>query len=231
MKVNDNISIWGKPPIGAIVEGDGEYHSYPSLINRILQQTGIYIPIANTKGYARLLDRLESYLDNLANTHRPHSIIVTLDARDPIEGGQFSTCVELAQHLRDRIIAWQESRLVANPNETNAIPVSLILQVQKLESWLIADTTGLAKLTEFPDCLADIIWNDVDSQVDDPERWVKDNTIENFNPKRPRTISEAFAKCDVNTIKDRSRSFRKFTKEINICYNYWYSTAIEQDNE
>jgi len=84
-----------QPPIGFIVEGDGEYYCYPSLVCRILRKRGFDIPIVNAGGCGSLVKRLDDHLDSLVLSKHPYNIIVTLDLKDMLSEHFYSDCKQL----------------------------------------------------------------------------------------------------------------------------------------
>ena len=222
------MNLWARPSIGFVVEGAGEYHCYPSLVNRIAETDGCFYPRVNAGGCGASLTNLEENLSDLVKSHHPHSIIVTLDLSDIINGGHFETCTELLTSLQGRANDWL---LGANEDSTlEPLPDSLkvVLQVQKFESWLIADLENLKSNGVIAASAGDGVWNNVDEQVSEPYNWIRSNCTpgQSLNPKNRRHAKKILALVDVATMENCSRSFRKFAKEVRLSYETWLASAM-----
>lgn len=124
-----------KLPLGLIVEGDGEFHSFPSLIARIKNEHPGYLPIVNANGYGNITCRaqLQNRLNNLLRVNCINKIIICLDALDPIRDKIVQSCIELKDlvqgHINDWLIqAEQNTKILHIPN------IVIVIQVQKLET-------------------------------------------------------------------------------------------------
>ena len=134
-----------RPPIGCIVEGKDEYYCYPTIISKILNVRGMHIPIIVANGYSGILNHLEEHLEDLVSTVHPVNVIISIDLLDVINANIFNNCVSLFNKLSTDIDNW----ITLNNQNNNFLPfpdiVSIIIQIQRLETWFIADKYTLNK--------------------------------------------------------------------------------------
>jgi len=213
---------FNRPFIGFIVEGAGEYNAYPTLISKIVGNNKIYSPIINSNGYGGILNHLEENLNDLIKTYHPHSVIITIDLLDVINGNIFSNCKELKAFLVKKINSWikhNQKKLVLSPFPES---ISVVIQVQRFETWFIADKFTLQRHNYIKLCSKEKPWSNVDEEIKNPCEWL--NSVNNdINLKQPRQCKEVISKLDINEMKLRSYSFNKFFRDVNKIYTSWLS--------
>lgn len=204
-----------RPQIGFIVEGRGEWNAYQSIAAKICGYP-IYCRSINTEGYGGITSNIEEHLRDLVSIAHPYHIIVALDMIDVIKAGLFHSCEELKKHLINRVEVWQQ-QASTHPKFT-PLPdsITIVIQVPKFESWLIADFDGISSVGLIKAKDGDTSFEDVDRQVDDPASWLKDR-IQNYRSKDPGVAKKLITASDVTIMQERSRSFRKLAKEILRC--------------
>ena len=202
--------------LGFVLEGRGEYVTYPSFVNRICGFSNFYVPRSQTGGIGRILKNPERYLSDLIKAYRPRTVIVAFDLKDAFEQTELQTCAEVKQYVLRKCEEWRAQAL-HNP-KLQPLPekIEVVLQVQKLESWLVVDTERLARHASFPTPLPPHTSENVDEEVAEPEKWLQEHAEQRFNPKKPREIKKAFAMCRVEVIETGSRSFAKLAKEVRL---------------
>jgi len=212
----------GRPPLGFVVEGTGEYYCYPSLCARIVGAAGgLHIPVVNAQGCGNIVSRLEEQLQSLVLLYNPFEIVVTIDLRDVLSQDMFDSCEDLVHELSQRARAWLEqagsdSRLCPLPER-----ISIVIQVQKFESWILADVESL-----WPNHLRRRTSQigDVDHAVDDPARWLKDHLIPFQDIKNPHDAKSIISVLNPDVMRTNSRSFDKLYREIQDSYQRWLAT-------
>jgi hypothetical protein len=219
---------YSRPVIGFIVEGDGEFKSYPSLVNRILDIQNCYIKALNAKGAGSIVNNLEKHLDDLVIHFKPVNVIITIDLRDNINDGTCQSCTHLVEILQNEIDNWytksrRDNRFDQLPNEI--IPV---IQIQTLESWFLADLDSLAELPEFNIDASSCNWQNVDDSISNPYIWLSQKVDGSFNLKSPTNVRTIFSRLNIEVMKSKSRSFSKFCREVEKLYKNW-ENLIEND--
>jgi hypothetical protein len=211
-----------RPPIGFVVEGTTEYNSYPSIVCRcVAKGITLRLPIANARGSTRLIGELEELIEDLVATNHPMVIVVTLDERDPIEDGAFDSCADLRSSLQTRCDDWlahahSSGRLFPLPDR-----IVVVIQCPSFEAWLIADITGLARVaTVVGNVDTTIQWIDVDSEVENPGIWLG-RLVHSHVKLKPLGAATIARRVDPAIIELKSRSFKKFAKEIRAAYELW----------
>lgn len=213
-----------RPPIGFVVEGDGEYHSYPSLASRIVAAP-LNTPRVNARGCGNIVRKLEEHLNDLVITHHPCHAIVTLDLGDVLQQGVFSSCVDLRVELQNRAEAWLASagsdpRMLPTPES-----VVVVLQVKTFETWLIADLVGLDQCRHTR--VVDRYSGNVDDVIVNPTRWLRNQLLDGCSPKNPGHAREIISSLDPKRMRTASRSFRKFFDEVSRGYDDWLSAIAD----
>lgn len=223
-----------RPPVGLVVEGDGEYASYPSIISSLLAGAGPrLVPRVNAGGIGAIFTDIGSLLDDLVSAHKPVSVIVTYDSVDSIDrifdGDLFKDCVAAKLHLEGEINAWLSQR--RNMTKFEPLPeyIAVVVQCQKFETWMaLAGCCGAASglgpfnATPIPSMNGDIL-------IGDPVKWIAAQSDGKFNSKVPARVKELFSSCDPSAIVGISRSFSKLAKEIKAAMLRWTSCVdVEQ---
>jgi hypothetical protein len=65
------------------------------------------------------------------------------------------------------------------------------------------------------------LWDNVDDDVLNPTAWLRDRLVRPTNLKSPFTALTIVRALDPAAMKARSRSFRKFDKEVALAYAAW----------
>ena len=219
-----NNKVITRPPIGFIVEGTGEYHSFPSLVNRILDVSNMYVPISNARGYGKIILDLPREIRMIIRRAHPYSLYVCLDLIDILKENIVSNCLELITLLTSQIDSFTNS----NDPQCHPLPNSygVILQIPQFETWMIADITSLIDSGLIDNIHAPII--DVDNTVDKPYKWLRCNLLDrHMNPKKPNIAKDILSVLEPNSMRSNSRSFEKFYREVTDAYSLW-ETACEQ---
>lgn len=209
-----------RPPIGFIVEGHGEYHAYPSIANRIVGTTGMYIPISNAKGCGNILNHLEENLDDLVTVAHPSSVIITLDLRENIRRGNFNDCAELKVHVENKIDEWLTSRSTNIKFRPLPNDIECVIQVISFETWLIADLQGLRD-SGFLAIEDNLSWQNVDAEVNNPCNWINSRQLGPYDLKKPQNVKKLVHFLTPESMSSTSRSFLKFHREVERKYNEW----------
>lgn len=220
-----------RPPIGFIVEGKGEFSCYPSLVCRTLGTHGLHVPLLNAGGNGGIIRHLAENLDDLCNTHKPHIVIITIDLRDVLAEGHFGDCHSLKTHIDTEASEWLQSRSGTGMRPYLPSAIISVIQVQSLESWLLADCQGLSRCEYFSPTTANIVVSDVDSEIPNPHEKLLQCLVnaprKPFDIKKPRHLCAAFRHCDVSRMEALSRSFRKFAREVRSGYNSWLALLTQ----
>lgn len=202
-----------RPPIGYIVEGKMEYNCYLSLFARL--NTGwigkIYEPLW-AGGNDEIIYHLDEHLRDLAKSQSPISVIVCVDFRDANRKHGFS-CEDLKQHLETKASDWLQSKQVQDEKLPEQIIVVVV--IQQFESWMLSDMSVIKNLSGFSDLgrfgLPDR-WTNVDEDCLNPGK-VMCQIFKDTNVKSPKFAKKIISKCNIDTMKSCSNSFRKFSKE------------------
>ena len=198
-------------PVAFIVEGHGEFEAYPSLAQRITG-SAINYPCVNAVGYSGITSNLSAKLSRLVITHHPDNVIITLDLRDTIIGGVYRDCADALTNLNENVERWY---LDAKTNpRLSPLPqtISVVLQIQTFETWLISDITKLIDQTTANDIGGQPA--DVDDTIPDPVDWIKNNLPRAINPKSPVAAKRMIQQLDPIVMRKNSRSFDKFYREL-----------------
>jgi Domain of unknown function (DUF4276) len=220
------VNTGARPPLGFVCEGAGEHATFPSLVSRIVNAVGFSIPCVNTEGYGGILKNLEEHLDDLTLSDHPYTIVVGIDLRDVIRAGLFPDCVTLRLDLDQKISTWLQTRtrqlrLQPLPNR-----IVTVVQVQQFESWWLADPDGLSRCGLFSIDVAGCTWTNVDAELANPASWLKERQKTAANLKSPAVARAALSRSNVSTAAAKSRSFRKFRKEVARGYGEWMAALI-----
>lgn len=211
-------TVINRPPVGFIVEGDGEYNCYPSLFCRIVNVNGINVPIVNAGGCGSIVKRIKEQLTDLFLIDSPLNVVVTVDLDDVLRQRLATTCVDLLERLNSQIEEWlaraeTDDRLHPLPKK-----IICIVQIRKFESWLISDVEGLKSKNLVKSDICDIS----DSQcITGPGRWLTKNLLIDGCSKSPTVAKKLISAQSPERMRLHNRSFDKFYREITTFYNDW----------
>jgi hypothetical protein len=216
-----------RPAIGYIVEGGGEHAAYPSLTARIVGAP-VYVRAINAEGTGGILRNLEEHLDDMVRTWHPMSVIVTLDLRDVLEAQACTTCVELIDVLTTLVNSWAASRAAFPIMDPMPERLVVVVQIQTFESWWLADASALASIEGFSIEPGSCQWKNVDSEVANPGAFLRRCCPGDLNLKSPSLAKAIMGRVSIEVLAERSRSFRKFQKEVLDGYNRWQDYLLNQ---
>ena len=188
-----------RPPIGFIIEGRGEYVSYPSLVCRILGKEVGRIPRNEVRyGCGEISANLDEHLLDLVRVAHPYVVIVTVDLVDFKD--QFADCVALIDHIQSMANDWLE-RMRTHP-KMSPLPqyIKVVLQIQKFEGWLASDDFGLFNNGLLVDGYTPHFYNDTDTEIEKPHRHLKDILID-LDPKNPEDVKKIVAALNVDAVE------------------------------
>ena len=216
---------YGRPPIGFVVEGRGEYYAYPSLVSKILGIGNCHIPVEMAGGAGSVVKNTKEHMTDLCSVFSPCNVIVSLDLKDVLEGGKFKDCSEVLGYFNKRIEQWMEEDCGVD-DRIRCVPdgVSIVLQVKKFESWLLSDMRGLQESKYVS--LSDEQIEDVDEMIEDPALWMRDKLNSNGKLKNPSHVKEMFSKLEPDEMRKNSKSFDKFYREVRSFYEGWMSRLV-----
>jgi len=217
------ISYYSRPPVGFIVEGRGEFDSYPSLLSKVIDESSLNFPRINARGNGGIIRHLHEHLSDIVKTHKPVSVMVTVDLIDLVDEGIFTTCAELLEALVFNLNKWAED----NSSFPKYLPFpekfSVVIQIPKFESWLIADKRSLCQrgYINIPD--SEEQWTNVDDEVKNPHKWFHEVSQQGLDLKQPLVCREIAGCIDIDVVKTVSPSFDKFYREVRKLYDHWQS--------
>ncbi len=217
------ISYYSRPPVGFIVEGRGEFDSYPSILSKIIGASFLNLPRINARGNGGIIRRLHEHLADIVTTHKPVSVMVTVDLVDLIDQGVVSTCAELLEIILSDLEEWCKD----NSSLPKYLPFpekfSVVIQIPKFESWLIADKHSLWQYGYIRESDGEERWTNVDQQVRNPHQWFRDVSLESLDLKQPMICKEVAGCINIDVVKTVSPSFDKFYREVRKLYDHWQS--------
>ncbi len=145
-----------RPPVGFIVEGDGEFHFVRSFVAHATGMDAGSIPVQNAGGCTTLVTNFEEILSRMVVARKPHAIIVTIDSRDFRKHPSLADCRALRAHLQTRADLWLTTH--ANTPSLQPLPtrIAIVIQHRAFETWLIADVDGLRTSSEVALTPADV---------------------------------------------------------------------------
>ncbi len=189
------------PSIVPISEGHGEISALPILINRILEAQGlddgidVVDPINEPKGKGDVVKRLESYaqlaLDSTADDAR---IIVLVDQ-------DYTDCAGILGPAL-------QNRLESVPGNTKCAAVVAVLEY---ENWLIADTSALERDPNFRNNITPV---EKPEAMPNAEDWLSSQRSDGFDYRPTLDQARLTELVDVETIRERCRSFDKLWREV-----------------
>lgn len=216
-----------RPPVGFVVEGRGEYNCYPSLFCRCIGGVSLPVPRVNAGGYTNIIKRLKEHLTDLCISHKPYSIIVTIDLRDVIREKHVSNCQELLVLLKEQVEEWfteahSDKRLYPLP-----VSITPVIQVHTFESWIIADLEGLKQSNYILENTEE--FTNVE-EIGNPAKWLRENMVHRTDIKNPHFAQEIISVIDPDRMKKSSASFDKFYRECCAFYSDWVEAYINNES-
>ena len=208
-------------PIGFIVEGEGEFGTYERLIYKIIGTSNCSLRLSNAGGAGNIVRHLDRELGYLVKTYHPCLVFVTIDLKDVIKQGVCSCCRELHTLLKEKIDNWSAS-VAGNPAfQPSPEAITIIIQIQAYETWLIADVNGLCS----GNCLTapEPQPASVDHAIAEPCTWLHERLVTGLNTKKPAHMKKLFSLVDPHIMRNNSSSFDKFFREVNSAYTWWCS--------
>jgi len=185
--------------IASIVEGDGEVEALPVLIRRVVTEIDpgvtplIARPFRHPAGRVQKSGGLERALSAVAERSPAHAIVVLMDCDDdcPKELGP-----QMALRAKQ-----------ARPDLLTAV----VLAHREYESWFLAAAESLAgKRRLAPDLVAPA----TPENIRDAKGWLSQH-IQGAGRYSPTQDQAALSQwLDLNRTREKSRSFRKFWKEM-----------------
>lgn len=206
-----------RPPIGYIVEGDGEYNCYPSLFCRIVEIKTAQIPIVNAGGCGTIIRRIDEQLNDLLVSSKPLSIIITVDLEDVLQQKLANSLSDLTNRLQESINSWKVSANYNSRIKPLPTHIKTIIQIKKFESWLISDIEGLKN--------EGLIVKNKVSNIDNadiypkPSEWIKTNLA--IDVKKPKNAKKVISALRPDIMRIHSQSFNNFYEESKNAYNHW----------
>jgi hypothetical protein len=185
--------------IASLVEGDGEVEALPVLIRRVVADINPSItpvvprPFRHPAGSVQKKGGLERALGAVAERFPAHSIVVLMDCDDdcPKELGP-----RMAQRAKQ-----------ARPD----LYISFILAHREFESWFLAAAESLAGKRRLA---TDLVAPEIPEDIRDAKGWLSQH-IQGTGRYSPTQDQAALSQSlDLNRARVKSRSFRKFWKEI-----------------
>ncbi len=196
--------------LGFIVEGHCEYESIPSIVAKI---HGYFnYPIINAKGIGNVIKNTGDELLYLVKHFAPRKVIITLDYREAEREGLVNNCTELKEMVLQNCKAFMETQQNGSLNLPEEIVV--VIADKTYESWICADYENLKNNELFDADKITETYEDVDTEIPNPCNWLQSKLKKNIDMK-----SRAIRKKVSQTLRPefavlKSRSFRKFHKEV-----------------
>jgi hypothetical protein len=218
--MTEAIPPFNRPPIGFIVEGDGEYNCYPSLVHRIVNSSNFLVPRLNAGGCGKIFRSLQELLTNLVITSHPFHILITVDLKDGLGKYQYNSCRDLKVDLESQVNKWKAINAV-NDSRLQPLPehVTVVIQIKKFESWIIGDVSNLVKAGYLKPETVHV--SNVDESVLEPAHWLQDHLKVRQNLKDPVFAKNLVSRLDIGIVRSNSYSFDKFVREVSWSYEQW----------
>lgn len=201
--------VTARPQIGFLVEGRGEFESYISLATRALGRT-VYMQRQVAGSCGEIIRNLESQLTTFIVRYHPVNIIIALDLRDLLRTGEVASCAELREKLQDKVNAWLSSPKTDLRLDPLPQRISLVIQVQCFESWLLAHTERLVDLGYLRPDTPQVADTDA---IDNPVNWLERNHGRLKYRKVPPLVKRIVSELDPNVMRLNSHSFNKLCRE------------------
>lgn len=196
-------------PAGFIVEGHCEYDTLHSLISKIIGTH--YFPISNAKGIGNITRNIDRELLYICKS-KPEKVFVLLDYREAEREGIVTNCTD----LKEMIIEQCNNFIESQTNGTMYLPKKIIVIIvdKTYETWLCSDYEGLKGNDLINETLINESFHNVDIEIPNPNKWLKEKLIENVDLKKRKNRKEICKTLRPNVAQKNSRSFRKFYEEI-----------------
>jgi hypothetical protein len=185
--------------IASLVEGDGEVEALPVLIRRVVAEIApgatplIPRPFRHPAGRIQKSGGLERALGAVAERFPEHSILVLIDCDDDCPK-------ELGPQMAERAIR-------ARPD----LRTSFVLAHREYESWFLAAAESLAGKRRLK---PDLVAPETPEDIRDAKGWLSRH-IQGTGRYSPTQDQAALSQwLDLKRARLKSRSFRKFWKEI-----------------
>jgi hypothetical protein len=185
--------------IASLVEGDGEVEALPVLLRRVVREIDplsipmLPRPFRHPLGSIRRAGGLERDLSTLAELYPGHAIIVLIDCDDDCPK-------ELGPQLASRAKR-------ARPD----LNISVVLAHREYESWFVAAAESLAGRRNLA---SDLAAPENPERIRDAKGWLSQHTQGpgRYSPTQDQAKLSHW--LDLEQVRQRSRSFRKFWKEV-----------------
>jgi len=205
-------------PIGFVVEGGCEHTSFECIVRKGIAATHGELPAVNAWGNGGLRKRLEEHLVSVVKVRSPVVVIVALDMKDALKEGSYADCEALRLDVQARADRWLES--VKHNEKLQPLPkrIVVVIQAPVFEAWLTADPDGLIVMTGEP--AAAHSFQNVDVEIASHKAWLEQH-LPNGYSKSPVHVTRVVKSLHPSRMAQRSRSFRKFWKEVVAAYGAW----------
>lgn len=209
-----------RPIVGFLVEGYGEYNSFPTIFSHSNSISNPYVICSTPEGCGGISKNFEENLDDIVTAAHPLSVVVTVDFVDLIKKNLYSSCIDIIVDLKNRYSIWFANR--SQSPKHNPLPeyFTIVIQMKKFESWIAADQENLVKLN-FMDHKDIESFTNIDEEIEDPSDWLRMKTKGSLNTKKPKVCKNIFSNCCYDSARGKSRSFDKFIREIKKCHELW----------
>jgi hypothetical protein len=204
--------------VGFIVEGVCEFQSFECFIRKGVAAVYGRLPIVNAWGNGGVRKRLEEHLVQVVRASHPVVVIVALDMRDALEEGAYASCAELRADLQVRADAWLAGIDASSVLRPLPQRIVVVVQAPLFEGWLTADPAGLHGHTGKRSVLHH--YENVDESIRSPGTWLNDRLPNGFT-KSPILVLAIAKALHPARMAIRSRSFRKFWKEVVQAFRDW----------
>lgn len=214
------MNVATRPPVAFIVEGAGEAVTFPGLAARICGTKGLHCPTVNAEGYGGVLANLHEHLDDVAR-FRPLTVVITVDLRDVLRDKRFPNCATLVSSIATDAEKWLESRRGVEHFEPLPEDIIVVAQIQKFETWWLADPEALSRQQYFEIDLAECQWTNVDVEVPNPTAWLIERCKGPVSLKSRDLAIDVIRAARPVKMRQLSPSFDKFHRETESAYQRW----------
>lgn len=196
--------------LGFIVEGHCEYESIPSIISKIYGYFNY--PIINAKGIGNIIKNTNDELLYIVKHFSPRKIIISLDYREAEREGLVTNCVE----LKEKVIQNCNLFLRTQQNGSLTLPeeICVIIADKTYESWICADYENLKINSLFDGDKITEQFEDVDAEIPNPFSWLQSKLKDDIDMKARANRKKVAQTLRPEIAATKSRSFRKFFKEV-----------------
>lgn len=188
--------------LACVVEGHGEYHALPLLLERLCAEVAPGVPVSIRRPpfrrpRSKLLQQgeLERTVASLGPAVRGKAggIRVLLDANDDCPA-------ELGPRLLERA-----------QDAAGGVPVAVVLAKREFEAWFLAAASSLAGKRGLPNDLAD---HDDPEGVRDAKGWLRDRMPPGTSYSESVDQPALSAHLNIGLVAARSPSFRKLRRAV-----------------